>query len=128
MEEFNKILRSYCNGNPVAIDLVEEEKYRGCRIWTFKRVIKKYRMKNNCPTYHKLVREKSFPISWKDIPEGEKEKYTSEFFMALTNFDLEFEDDARIYLSGTTREEARYRLEYEIDKQYSEQNLLTNIM
>lgn len=129
---FEKILALYCGPNAKALELVEEENYRGCKIWTFKRRIQKNRLAKEHPTYFKLVEEKrkdpTKNFSWNDIPEAEKEIYIDEFYMGLTNFDLEFEDEAEISLQGYTREEAKYRVQGQIDIQYAEQHSTTDIM
>lgn len=127
MEGFNKILTLYCGPNAKALELIEEENYRGCKIWTFKRRIKRPRFKQPCPTYYKL-RDLGKPFSWNDIPDTEKEYYIDEFYMGLTNFDLEFEESCEIELQGYTREEAMNRVQGQIDKQYAEQHSTIDIM
>lgn len=132
MLQFDQILRLYCGDKAKALELVEEENYRGCKIWTFKRRVQRFRLAKEHPTYFKLVEErrnnpqKSF--SWNDIPVEEKETYVDEFYMGLTNFNLEFEDEAELNLRGITREEAKYRVQGQIDQQYAEQNSTTDIM
>lgn len=127
MEDFNKILTLYCGPNAKALEVVEEKNYRGCKIWTFKRRIRKWKFKNECPTYYELKRLGK-PFSWNDIPDTEKEYFIDEFYMGLTNFDLEFEQSCEIELQGQTREEAMYRTQWQIDKQYAEQHSTTDIM
>lgn len=132
-QEFDFYLKMYCSDNAKALELQEEPKYRGCRIWSFKRVVRKTRLAKNHPTYYELQKkrrldDKFFTFTWNDIPAEEKETYIDEYWMALTNYDLEFEEDASSILRDTTREAAVYRLQGQIDKQYAEANATTDIL
>jgi len=126
MKEFSEILKIYCGERAIALDLQEEDKYRGCRIWTFRRSVKKWRWKAN--GYFNFKKTGTTVWNWKDIPERDKESYINEFWMALTNYELEFEEDCEHIFSSENREMAKYRLQYEIDRQYSLQTQLDDIL
>jgi hypothetical protein len=133
--KFAEILRLYCGEKAKALEWQEEEKYRGCRIWSFKRRITKWRWKNTSygSPYWKMkeeARSKNEAMTWKwsDIPDDQKESYIDEFWMALTNYDLYFEEDCSGILQGQTREEAINRLQHQIDEQYAESMATEDIM
>ena len=110
---FETILKIYCGPQAQALDLKQEEDYRGCKVWSFRRKIKRQKFKSNSGIGKIGVEYKSF----KDVPESEKEFYIDEFYMALTDYDLEFEDKPESILKSNTREEAIARLEHQIDTQ-----------
>jgi len=124
--EFKEILLRYCGQNAVALEIEEGALYRGCRIWTFKRKITKYRWKGN--GYYIFKQTGAIGWNWKDIPDEHKESYIDEFWMGLTNYELEFEEPCELSLCEHSRETARYRLEHEIDRQFTLQNEMIDIL
>lgn len=109
---FNLILKRYCGPIAKAIDLIQEQDYKGYKIWSFKRKIKSLRFKDQNGTKYK-----NYPVSLKDdVAEEDKEIYYDEFYMCLSDFPLEFDtDDIITVLRSDTRENAINKIHYYID-------------
>ena len=117
-KSFDDILHNYLGPKAKALELKEEEDYRGCKIWSFKRIFNSWSWSDTV-AYFKY---KGKNITWNDVLPEDKKLIKNEYYYALTNYDLEFESNSESVLRSESRKEAVDRIHSEIDTQSSYQN------
>jgi hypothetical protein len=118
-KEFDDVARIYLPTTCKPLD-IEECTYRGCKMWIFRRVVRKWR-----PSLEGMNSYRVKKIPYNDIPENQREYYNDEFWMGIsdyfTKYGCEFENQVSTEIGESmNREEAKYRLENYIDENYAE--------
>lgn len=118
-KEFDDVAKIYLPSTCKPLD-IEEYIYRGRKMWTFRRVVRKWR-----PTLEGIDSYRKKGIPYREIPETQREYYNDEFWMGISDYFLkygcEFENQVSTEIGESmNREEAKYRLENYINENYAE--------
>ncbi len=73
-------------------------------------------------------KENSELFTWKNVPDDQKESYIDKFWMAVTNYEMEFEESLELILSSSSRSEAMYRIQHQIDEQHAQRIQMEDVM
>ena len=119
-ELFKEVAKIYLSKSAKPLE-IEEYKHRGLTCWVFKRKVEKFR-----PTVQQSHLYRTGKInSFSEIPQEQREYYLDEFWMGIseyfTKYSCEFEYTVeKVIGESLSAEEAKYRLNEFIDKDYAE--------
>jgi hypothetical protein len=127
-EEFRNVAEIYLSRTAKPLD-VEEHTYRNCKVWTFRRVVQRWRPTAAGLSWYR-ENNKLHDKSYNDIPSEFREFYIHEFWTAISDYFIkyscEFEDHPHNEIGVSyDREEITYRIHNYIDNHYAEKVLST---